>query len=268
MDPNLNDGMVSVPNACTGLEPWRLLLARLLLLQLLQDLVSGGGAGGSAQHNGDRATPASAGGSGTPAGQPPADEDLHAGGLAAVLEQPQQFVPRLLHPFDLPSFYAEVWGRRPHHFSRSESWPQHNADLVPSHSPGAVQGFIRACVSAVGATRGGYLQERRDITLVKRGAAPVDALVRAGGDNPPAPSVSPAMVTAALKAGYSAVVNWMQWRSSPVICSDPRSRNHLNSLRVAAHQRFFVTHSIVRRVCNSLMRIVDVTAGGAARRGI
>ena len=58
---------------------------------------------------------------------------------------------------------------------------------------------------------GEQMQERVDITLVKRGNAPTRTL-----SDPPAPNVSPEMVTAAMDNGFSWVLNFVQFRTSPV----------------------------------------------------
>ena len=142
------------------------------------------------------------------------------GGLVAVLEQPAAFVQRLLHPIELSDFYhSGVWGRRPHHFSRSASLPHHNADLLPVEAGGSLQRFVGRCVSAVDDNRGGQLQERRDLTLVKRGTAPSEALLdrrQLAAASTDRRVLSPDMVGAALDAGYSMVLNWMQFRAPAV----------------------------------------------------
>lgn len=164
---------------------------------------------------------------------PAAGPDLVAemrGGLVAVLEQPSTFVHRLLHPFDgVGDFYHTTWGQQPHHFDRSNSLPHHNADLVSglgtasATTPNSIQQqqqafqqFLYQCVSVLDATRGGQLQERRDITLVKRGNAPSEQLLGRSTAAAAARAVPPESVTAALLAGYSIVVNWMQFRSATI----------------------------------------------------
>eukprot|EP01051_Picozoa_sp_SAG22_P004036 SAG22_NODE_207_length_15278_cov_4.056855_13_plen_603_part_00 len=140
------------------------------------------------------------------------------GGLAAVLEQPTDFIVRLLHPDDLQAFYAHTWGSKPRHFARSGDFPRHNADLLPTDSSEAIAGWLKGCVSVHASTRGGLLQEKVDLTLVRQGTAPSEAIL--GRATVPggvvAPSLTPEMVGAALANGFSMVVNWMQMRSPQV----------------------------------------------------
>ena len=69
------------------------------------------------------------------------------GGLASVLERPpEEFARRLLHPFNLTGFRAEIWGREPRHFARSANQlSHHNDDLLPG---GASTKAIRRCASS------------------------------------------------------------------------------------------------------------------------
>jgi hypothetical protein len=126
-----------------------------------------------------------------------------AGGLAAAVERPEEFARRLLHPHNLSSFYTEVWGREARHFSRSEELPLHNADLLPTEPQSAMRSFVGSCVSVMEATRGQALQAHKDISLLRKGNMPKNAEY---------PSVPPAVVDENLEAGYSIVVNWMQFR--------------------------------------------------------
>ena len=142
------------------------------------------------------------------------------GGLAAALERPDEFVRRLLHPYDLATFRSEIWGSEAHYFARSASLSHHNADLVPfGQSEAGMHNFVSSCVSATEDNRGKHLQERKDITLVKRGSAPTVARFKGSKAEaaklPPAPNIPPPVVAANLEAGYSMVLNWMQYRSSP-----------------------------------------------------
>ena len=125
------------------------------------------------------------------------------GGLAAVLEQPRKFARRLLHPYDLPGFYAEVWGRETHHFWRSEALPLHNADLVPTEPQSALRSFIGGCVSVTEGARGEALQVHEDIRLLQ------PEHMR---ENPDDPRVTPAVIDKTLEKGYSIVVNAMEFR--------------------------------------------------------
>ena len=125
------------------------------------------------------------------------------GGLAAVLEQPREFARRLLHPHDLSGFYAEVWGRETHHFSRSETLPLHNADLVPAEPQSALRSFIAGCVSVMEGKRGEALQAHVDIRLLRPEHTQKNADY---------PSVPPAAIDEILEEGYPIVVNAMQFR--------------------------------------------------------
>ena len=125
------------------------------------------------------------------------------GGLAAVIEHPEAFVRRLLHPYNLSEFYTEVWGHQTHHFSRSETLPFHNADLLATEPQSAVRSFVGNCVSVTETTRGEALQAHKDISLLRSGHMPKNAEY---------PSIPPAVINETLEAGYSIVVNWMQFR--------------------------------------------------------
>ena len=139
--------------------------------------------------------------------EPAAADTTMDGGLASVLERSTgAFAERLLHPYSLGGFHAELWERTPHHFRRSASLPHHNADLVPVQPPAALQAFVGGCVSAQKATRGRALQALSDVTLVKKGGMPMTA------DHP---NISPVVMEETLGNGYSIVMNWMQYRSSP-----------------------------------------------------
>lgn len=118
-----------------------------------------------------------------------------------------EFLTALLHPQSAAEFTDSQWEASPKHWSSRSGGSNFNAGLVDT-SPGAVQRFVQSCVSAgKPPLRGGPLQAGLDVTLVKEGKQP---------RLPGFPDVSPMTIAEGLGYGYSVVLNWVQYRSTPL----------------------------------------------------